>query len=206
MRVFLAMLFLAFAWPASANERVSVSIPVPIENVGAKVDALIKAKGRKKKNGFRVSWHGPTVIRKQIGDTLYVSSRVRVSHKWLGRDTKTVDGTIRFFVDGNAIALRGELENIRNFPNWVEHVVDAWFNVEFGRIVRIIDRDRLAETPILSGVNAQIDAVQIAQVPDTQDVVVTVTASFVPPNVGDLATGIADKIRKAPTALIDWAE
>jgi len=197
---------LSICLPASAKDRISVTIPIPIEDVGARVDELIKAKGRQKKGAFRLSWRGPTRIEKQVGETLYVSSRVRVSHKWFGRDTKTLKGTIRFFVDGDAIAVRGELTNIRNFPNWIERAVGEWFNVEFARVVQIIDRDRLDKNPLLRGVNARVDGLSVAHRVDTQDVVVTVKASFTPPDVTKLAEDVADAIAKGPAVLLEWAK
>lgn len=205
-----------------AGDRTTVSLPVVITNIGAELDRRLIAKGRGGSCSSRLYWVGPTQITGQTAQTLHVSTRARYEQYacgvrrglfvgpkkdfYIGRDTKRFDANVRFIVTGDEIAVRGELTNIRNFPNDLEKILRKWFNVDFAKVIKVVDRNRLAQNPILEGVEPRIDNVSVARGPSSADVTLTVSVSFVSPDLTRPVTAIVDVIQDAKSFALQWAQ
>lgn len=194
----------------SAQERVTLTLPVPIASLGTELDTHIKARKRGGSCSKRLYWVGPTRIIGQTGDTLHMSTRARFELWTCGliktrilRDTKTLDANVRFIVTDDAISVRGELANIRNFPNWAEHILKAWFNVDFAKIQKITDRDPFDDIEVLKGIEFRIESVSPRIGPGPQDVVLDITVSFVAP---DLSASAREVAKRAGAFFMQWSQ
>jgi len=213
---------LSLSSPANTQDRTTVVLPIVISNIGAELDRRLIAKGRSGSCSSRLYWVGPTRITGQTGQTLHFTSRARYEQYACGvrrygifgpredvrifRDTKRLDANVGFVITDSEIAVRGELTNIRNFPNDLENILRNLFNIDFAKVIKIVDRDTLAQNPILNGIEPQIDSVRVARGPGSTDVTLSVSVSFLPLDLTRPVSVIADAIRNARSFALQWAQ
>ena len=123
------------------RERIQSELIVHFDNLPDFIDDFITSKGDLPRScSKRLYWVGNTHVR-NTGRNLDLSSRVRYEQwlcawlkTWLFRDTKTIDWHLEIQWgrrDSSERILVAQVDNIRNFPNWLED----WLGLRFRKKV-----------------------------------------------------------------------
>lgn len=119
--------------PELQGDRLAMGLRIEVPTLFAHLDAIATARGNMGSCSRRLYWIGPTrLTRIDANGAVRLTSRVRYEQRtcgrikitW-GRTTRQVELTLRpeWIAENRSVRLNYRIDNIRNFPNWLESLL-----------------------------------------------------------------------------------